>query len=425
MSAEGGIGTDADQIERDVDVAWELFEAQPTHPEIERLASRVLAQQPGRTGMRMLLAMHRRKAGRVDEARDNLLGIIAQRDGYFANAARELRDLEAYEWNYAEARRWAETVLREDQESPLDTIELGLATAMVGELEAGWALIDDGVAQVARTDPDGLSDAFTCRAIYLMQSWAPAERFIPAAEEAMRADPSSVFVGGPLAWAYLREGRFDDAKQLTLRMLRLDPTDGMAGSVMTLLREWQSVVDKGEVTFADIHDAGLVEWAWAGKRDELLGTGLDSALAALDEVMPAELRAALRPPLDAEAASASPGEAQIAAWHDGQEPGTGALWGFEGGFRLMSSAEIAAMDDAIEAEPEAHPGWEQDGISDYYVQIMTDDTGGYVIATLDSVVIRRSGADDVVLAPSLAAWFWDRVSAFGGRDPRPRTSTPG
>lgn len=49
---------------------------------------------------------------------------------------------------------------------------------------------------------------------------------------------------------------------------------------------------------------------------------------------------------------------------------------------------------------------------------MTDHAGGYLIATLENVVIRRAGADHEPVAPSRSAWFWDRVAAFGGCDPR-------
>lgn len=412
---------DTDPLEHDVELAWELYDVQPTHPEIGRATARVLAQQPGRNGIRILLALHRQACGAVDEAREILLDVAGQRDAHFVNVARKLRDLELSESDYPEARRWAEIVVREDQQDGHDLVELGLATAMCGDLEAGWQLMDDGVALCARTDVDALPHALISRVIHLMQSWAPADRFIPAAEEAMRADPSSEFIGGPLAWAYLREGRFDDTEELALRMLRLDPTDGLAESVLTLVRQWRAVADRGEVTMADIHASGVAEWGWAQKRDELLGTDLSSALAALEPVLPAELRAALHPPLDAAAAHETPGEAALAAWHDGQQPGTGALWGLDGDFRLMSAAEITAMDDAIEASPEDWPGWAQVDISDYYAQVMTDDRGAYLIATMDDVRVRRIGADDEVVAASLAELFWDRVAAFGGRNPRPAT----
>ncbi|WP_067436705.1 tetratricopeptide repeat protein [Nocardioides jensenii] len=408
-----------DPIERDVDLAWELFEAQPEHPEIGRLTRGVLAQQPGRNGTRILLAMHLKARGAIDEARAILLDVAGQRDRFFVDVARKLRDLEMYECNYDEARRWAETALREDQESWHDVMQLGSASAMSGHLEAGWRLLDDGVAMCARTDSELIPEAFASRAISLLQSWAPPERFIPAAEEAMRADASSDFVGGPLAWAYVHEGRFDEAEQLSLRLLRVDPMDGVAESVLTLIRKWRDVVAEGDVSLAEIHASGVIDTIWSQMRDGLLGTDLPSALVALDEVLPAELAAVLRPGLDEEAARASGGEREIAAWHDGQAPGTGHLWGAEGDFRLMSAAEIEAMDEAIEAEPGAWPQWQEEAIGDYYSQVMTDDRGGYLIVTIDKIVIRRGGVDDVVVGDRLADWFWDRVAAFGGRDPRP------
>lgn len=410
---------EVDPIERDRDLAWELFEAQPAHPEVGRLASRVLADQPGRNGMRMLLAMHREACGEIDDARDLFHQVVGMRDQYFLDAARSLRDLERGEGRYVEARRWSEVVLQEDQQSWRDLIELGVATAMLGEMEAGWQLLDDGVVLCATTDPDRLPGALALRAANLLQCFAPPELFVPAAEEAMRADPSSEFIGVPLAWAYVHAGRFDDAEQLALRLLRLDPTDDLAESVVVMIRSMRAAVERAGLTLADFHASGALDGFWTDQRNGLLGADLAAALAALDEVMPAELRAALRPPLDAEAARASAGETEIAAWHDGQEPGTGALWGVETAFRLMSSTEIATMDEAIEADPDAHPEWQDEDISDYYSQVMTDDAGGYLIVTATDVVIRRPGIPDTVVASRLSDWFWDRVLAFGGRDPRP------
>lgn len=414
---------DLDPVERDADLAWELFDAQPTHPEVGRLASRVLARQPGRNGQRMLLAMHRDACDDRDAARDLFLEVLGSRDQYFVDAARSLRDLEQSEGNYAEARRWAEAVLREEQNHWRDWTDLGAATAMDGDLELGWQILDDAVEQCARLQPDSVHHALTRRALFLLQTFAPAERFLPAAEEAMRADPSCEFVGVPLAWAYVHAGRFDDAEQLGLRLLRQDPTDTLAESVVVMIRRMRSAAEQADITLADFHASGALDGFWTDQRNRILGVDLESALAALDDVMPAELRAALRPPLDEDAARQSPGEREIAAWHDGQEPGTGALWGVDGAFRLMSSEEVAAMDEAIEADPDAHPQWREEEASDYYSQVMTDDAGGYLVVTATDVVIRRAGADDLVVAPRLSDWFWDRVAAFGGRDPRPRTGT--
>ena len=107
----------ADPMQREVDLAWELYEAQPTNPEIARIAARVLAQQPDRNGTRMLLAKHLRALGEQDRAREILHEIVSQRDRFYLNAARELRALELFEDNNAAALRWARAVVREDQES--------------------------------------------------------------------------------------------------------------------------------------------------------------------------------------------------------------------------------------------------------------------------------------------------------------------
>lgn len=412
---------DVDPLERERDLAWELYDVRPDHPEIARLAARILARQPDRTGIIWLLAMHLRACGRDDEARTLFLDILGRRDAIYVNTARSLRDLEQWVGNHAEAVRWAAEVVRERQDDGDDLLELGAAMALAGDLERGWQVIDDGVALTASTSPDDLGDAFMSRAHYLFLTFAPPERFIPAAEEAVRVDPSSEFVGAPLAWAYMHEGRFDDADALCRRLLRLDPTDHRMSSVLGVLRAWQAVVDRGDATFDEIRETGIVGLAWTEKRAQMLGIDLASALVELDRVLPAELRTALLPPADPEVADASPGEAAVAAWHDGQEPGAGSVWGLPGNFRVMSSTEIAAMDDAIEADPDAHPQWPQT-LAGHYVQLMTDDDGGYLIATRDGAVVRRTGVRDEVVAPTLADWFWDRVAAFGGEDARLFTS---
>lgn len=355
-------GPEIDPIERDRDVAWELYGVQPDHPEVGRLALRVLAHQPERNGVRMLLAMHREACGQRDEARELFLEVLGTRDAYFAEAARELRNLEMSECNYLTARDWAETVLAEEQEGWFDWMQLGAATAMSGELEVGWQQLDDAVALCARTDADRLPGALVKRAITLLQTWAPPERYCPAAEEAMRADPSSEFIGGPLAWAYLAQGRFDEGEELALRLLRLDPTDDVAEGVVTAIRGVRAAIEGTDFTLADIHEAGVMEKSWTLLRHELLGTDLASALAALDEVMPDELRAVLRPPLGKEAGISLAGEKEIAAWHDGQEPGTGGSWGVEGNFRLMSNAEIAAMEEEARRGPRELPRVEGRGL---------------------------------------------------------------
>ena len=412
----------ADPMQREVDLAWELYEAQPTNPEIARIAARVLAQQPDRNGTRILLAKHLRALGEQDRAREILHEIVSQRDRFYLNAARELRDLELFEDNNAAALRWARAVVREDQESADDVIELGAATALAGEVEQGWDLMDRGVALTASTSPDDLGAAYLTQAIALFQTFAPPERFIKAAEQAVHVDPTSEFVGVPLAWSYMHEGRFDEAEELCRRLLRIDPTNELQSSVLGVIMAWRGAVEKGVTTLAEIHDAGVVTMAWTDARAKILGIDLASALAELERVMPADLRAALRPPADAESANASPGERDIATWHDGQEPGTGSLWGGDWTFRVMSAQEITVMDEAIEADPEAFPQWPQT-VADYYVQVMTDDAGGYFIGTISDALVRRPGLPDEVVAPSLADWFWDRVVAFGGKDARKGTGS--
>ncbi|WP_235735228.1 tetratricopeptide repeat protein [Nocardioides alcanivorans] len=323
MSSDEGV----DLVQRDSDMAWELFEVQPTHPEIAKIAHRVLAQDPRRSGMRILLAMHSKASGEPDAAREILLDVIGRRDRQFVNAARQLRDLEQDEHHHAEARRWAEIVLREDQEYWLDWMEFGAIAALAGDFEFGWKTLDDAVEHCARSEADDLPSALVRRAIFLLQSYAPPERFIPAAEEAMRADPSDEFVGVPLTWAYLHQGRFDDAEELCLRMLRLNPTEALPEIALTMIRTMRTTIDENGLSMDQVHDAGILKQYWNQQRDEQLGIDLASALDALEQVMPADLRAALRPPADDETAQNSPGDQQIAAWHDGQRPGTGSAWG--------------------------------------------------------------------------------------------------
>ena len=94
----------------------------------------------------------------------------------------------------------------------------------------------------------------------------------------------------------MHEGRFDEAEELCRRLLRIDPTNELQSSVLGVIMAWRGAVEKGVTTLAEIHDAGVVTMAWTDARAKILGIDLASALAELERVMPADLRAALRPP---------------------------------------------------------------------------------------------------------------------------------
>jgi tetratricopeptide (TPR) repeat protein len=414
-----------DAVERDLDLAWELFAAQPTHPKVAELALRVLAAQPERSSVSLLLANHHEICGRTGEARRLYLRVAGRRDHQFINAARALRQLALAENDHPEALRWARTVLREEQEGWGDWMELGLARVLCGEHEDGWRQLDEALALCSRTAPDELPDALGKRAVHLLRSFAPPDRFVPAAEEAIRADAANSWVALVLGWSYLVQYRFADAERIGLRLLREDPTDdlaqGLVGTARTILRIVENAHAQ-DVTLEDIRRSGVIELGWRRLRDEMLGTDLASALAALDDVMPADLRATLRPGVPI---SDVPGSDQLGsvaaedlvAWHDGQQPGSGAAWGLPEPFRLMSAAEVIAMSAEIEADPAAHPDWPENEV---WEQVMTDDAGAYlVVVALGALVKRRPGHPDEPVAESMADWIWDRVADFGGRDPRP------
>ncbi|WP_051208517.1 tetratricopeptide repeat protein [Propionicicella superfundia] len=412
--------TERAAIERDRDLAWELYEAQPQHPLIPQLARSVLARVPEFTGMIVLLAMHHEACGEVEPARRLLRDLVGRRDRQFLNALRELRDLEYGDQNYAEALRLADLVLQEAPETTWrDLMDRGSALAFVEHLEEGWQQIDDAVDLCARIDPDRYGGALGQRATLLLASGAPPERFLPAAEEAVAADPSETLLATTLAYAYLYDYRPDRAAELLGRVLREDPTDELAQGGMTVARAFLDPIERGAATIEEIRAVGMGEIAWRRMRDMIFETALDEALAALDAVMPAGLAGSLRPPLDPETAKASGGDPTVLAWHDGQEPGAGDRWGIGEPFRLMSGREVDEMDDAIERDPDAWPQWDSEG--EYYSQILTDDAGAYLIEGWGGRLYRRgpAGTAGTEVAPSLADWVWDRVAAFGGQDPRP------
>ncbi|MFT0846250.1 hypothetical protein VR010_00665 [Actinomycetaceae bacterium L2_0104] len=419
-----------DPVEHDADLAWELYEAQPTHPEIPRLAQRVLAARPERSGMRILLAQHHEALGDLAEARRILHDLVGRNDRQLLNALRDLRDLEIAARDFGEALRWADAVLRKDPENWHDHFQFGYAMAFAGDLEGGWQQMEEAVAMCARTDVDSLPEALALHAVLLLMSFAPPAEFIEAAEKAIRADPSNEHLATPLAYANLAEYRFDEAEQLLLRMLRIDPTDELAAGTLATVREVKAVLEKGAATVDISKEAlvdvlrkeGFMEMMWLRFRAQETGTDLGSALAALEPLLPDELRRTLHPPLD-QGMDVISGTSEILAWHDGQDPGTGGLWGTIEAFRLMTNAEVAKMDAAIERDPELYPNWDADG--SYYKQVLTDDNGTYLIEGPRGCLYRRgpAGTSDVEVAPSLADWFWDRVAAFGGSDPRPTRST--
>ncbi|MGY6655554.1 tetratricopeptide repeat protein [Amycolatopsis sp. TRM77291] len=416
----------SDTVERDLDLAWELHEAQPTHPRVGELAARVLAAQPERSSALMVLAYHRESLGDADEARRLYLRVAGRRDSQFIWAARALRHLESAEHNHDEALRWARTVLGQNHGDWDDWMQLGDAQARSGLHEAGWRQLDEAVELCGRTAPDDLPKALAKRAEYLLASCAPPERFVPAAEEAIRANAADSWVAMLLGYAYLAQYRFDDAEQLGLRLLRADPTDDLLQNLVDTARTMLRIVEKArgdDITLADIQATGVLEMAWQQIRDQKLGIDLSSALAALDAVMPAELRDSLRP--GATADDLTEGDEKVGSmvakdlltWHDGQPPGTGATWGWTESFRLMSAAEILAMNAEIEADQAAHPDWPEKEVWD---QVMTDDAAAYLVAVaFGKLVKRRPGQPDEPVADSMADWIWDRVAAFGGRDPRP------
>ncbi|MFT4220005.1 MAG: hypothetical protein QM611_05770 [Microbacterium sp.] len=425
MSVEANSGTqetgpiERAATERDRDLAWELSDFRLDHPRIAQLAQSVLAREPTFTDMIILLAMHREACGEVDEARRLLRELMGRRDRQYVNAAKKLRDLEFSEGNYPESLRLADIVLRETPEVDwLDLMDHASALAFVAGPEEGWRELDDAVELCARTDPEQHPGALGQRALRLLASGAPADRFLVAAEEAIAADPSEPIIATALAYAYLYDYRPREAEELLRRVLREDPTNEVAQSGLVVARGFLDPIERGDATMGLLRHIGMGEIAWRILRDRFFGVGLAEALAALEEVLPEELARSLRPPLGREAARASDGEAKLLAWHDGQEPGSGGLWGDGTAFRLMSAAEIAEMNDAIERQPEAWPQW--DAEAEYFTQILTDDAGAYLFeGTAGRLYRRRVGEDDREVAPSFTDWMWDRVVAFGGADPRP------
>ena len=103
--------------------------------------------------------------------------------------ARERRDDALARHDYPEARRWAEVAVGHQEEDWLDLVELGTATALDGEQERGWQMVDEAVEQCERADARMLPSLLVHRAISFLMSGAPTERFVAAVEEADRASP--------------------------------------------------------------------------------------------------------------------------------------------------------------------------------------------------------------------------------------------
>jgi hypothetical protein len=335
--------------------------------------------------------------------------------------ARERRDDAFARHDHPEARRWAEVVVRHQEDGWLDLIELGTATALAGEQESGWQMVDEAVERCARTDARMLPSMLVHRAISLLMSGAPTERFVSAVEEADRASPRDENLTVPLLWSYAYQGRFDEAQDLGRRRSWTDD-GGLVASMLDMIATFRKAAEQTGDTLDDLHRRGFFTPLWDELRAQQLGLGLSDALAALDEAVPATLKAVLRRPAGRRTLAGTGGERKVLAWHDGQDVGAGRVWGLDGDFRLMTSAEITTMDAAVEASPEKFPQWDAQHLHEVYTQIMTDDAGGYLI-TLGGgrVVIRREGAADVAVAPCLSDFFWDRVAAWGGRDRRPAT----
>ena len=406
-------------IERDRDLAWELFEVQPTNRRIPVLAQSVLNREPTFTGMIVLIALHRKACGDVDEARRLLRDLLGRRDRQYLSVLRVLRDLEYSDKNYAETLRLAELVLREDPEADwMDRMVLANGLIFTGDPETGWRCIDDAVELSARTDPERHTRALAQRAARFLSTGAPPERFLPAAEQAIAANPSEPVLSTALAYAYLFDYRAAEAETLLRRVLREDPTDTVAQGGMMMVRGFLDPIERGDATMDDLRAGGAGEMAWRTMNEQLFDIGLDDALAALNRVLPRALVRVLRGGLRKSAAKETRGDATLLAWHDGQDPGTGAAWGLDGPVRLMSSAEIGAMEDAIERDPAAWPEWSTEG--EYFTIIATDDAGAYLFEGAGGRLFRRSaGAEDAEIAHSLADWVWDRVVAYGGEERRP------
>ncbi|GAA2541860.1 hypothetical protein GCM10009860_23430 [Microbacterium mitrae] len=403
-------------IERDRDLAWELVEVQPENPRIAQLVGSVLQRAPGFVSMHLVLGRHREAIGDIPGARAAYATLISSSSGSVSAALASLRDLERREGNLTEALRLAEQVVQREPEDWQQQMQLGVAQIWGLDPETGFDQLDRAVAHCAVVDARAYPDVLARRAAYLLDAGAEPARLLIAAEEAITASPANVQLSTVLAFAYAYHYRLHEARDMLLRVLRMDPTDGAATMGMSLVQSLVKPLDSGDATIQDLRDAGLGEYMWRMLRDYLYGTDVASALAALDAVMPSGLAASLLPPAPDPRAAA--GDPEIARWHDGQIAGAGGLWHADSRLRLLSSAEIEELDSTVAAEPSAwSPFAEQDG---FYGFVMTDDAGGYAGTGAGGRFVQRTAdGDEQVLAENLADWLWDRVADFGGADPRP------
>lgn len=405
-------------IEHDRDLAWELYSFQEDHPQIPVLAQSVLAREPSFTGMILLHARYLVACNEIDEARRMLEELAGRLDRQFINTLRDLHELEMTAKNYPAALKYAADVVREDPEANWnDHMNLAHAMIFIGQAEAGWNAIDNAVARCARDTPDSYANALGQRATIFLTTGAPLQRFVPAAEEAIAADPTELLLSLTLGIAYVYTYRFDEAEGLFRRILREDPTEEVTLGMMIVLKPVKQLLDSGEAAVEQLRELGYGEMVARVLKETVFDTGLQEALAAFDALMSVEFAATFRAPLPEEAVLETGGSRDVMRWHDGQHPGTG----FDtphGRMRLMTNADIAAMDEEMEAK-EPQWAWLEEREEPLLSQLFTDDEGGYIIEGFAGrLVMCKPSVPDEIIAPSLADWFWDRVAELGGNDPR-------
>ncbi|GAA2541868.1 hypothetical protein GCM10009860_23440 [Microbacterium mitrae] len=409
---------DGDETERDRTLAWELYESQPDHPMIEQLALSILSRAPQMTGQIILLSRHYLEVGRTAEARELLRELVSRRDRQYVNALRDLRDLEYDAENKVEAMPLAEQVLREAPgEKWMDLLMLGQIVTFARSRSEGWNLVEQAVAEAAKMSPEDYASAVGLHAAHLLDSGATPEVFLPVAERAIALDPTETILAVTLGFAYLYTYRPEEAETIALRVLREEPTFEAAQVLLKLAQAFLTPIRVSGATMDDLREAGIGEYAWSYLMEHRYDSGVSAALAALDEVMPEQLARTLHPPLTREQARAGAGESSITEWHNGQDAGTGALWGGAHPFRLLADAEIAQLEAAMIADPETEPLWGDDGPS-YLAVVASDDAGNYLIVGPGGRLLWRD-TEDRVFAPSLATWLWDLAVGLGAHDPRP------